>query len=67
MATLKLFELEGSSLFYYFYTLIKKEIRHKMNSGQKYKRLQTNLILEKYENELKIFRGTESYVFTVEF
>lgn len=38
-----------------------------MNSGQKYKRLQTNLILEKYENELKIFRGTESYVFTVEF
>lgn len=34
MATLKLFELEGSSLFY---TLIKKEIRHKMNSGQKYK------------------------------
>lgn len=34
MATLKLFELEGSSLFYYFYTLIKKEIRHKMNSGQ---------------------------------
>lgn len=38
-----------------------------MNSGQKYKRLQTNLILEKCENELKIFSGTESYVFTVEF